>query len=250
MQGTMRPHWNAPTPGIPHRLNAKGLRFFSAPADGGGAPTAGAAPVAGAGAEGQQAATPSPADVAARAAAQQQAGAGEGQQAESTLPDDPVALKAEIARLRKENAADRTGAKTKAAEDAKSALVQELGKALGLVQGDEAPDPAKLTEQLTAQQETARTAQLELAVFKAAGAKGADATALLDSRSFLTAVNGVDPTDSAAITAAIEKAITENPKFKAVQVAATNSAQHAGGSGEAGAKPATLDAAVKKHYGA
>lgn len=202
-------------------------------------PTPTPAPAGGEG--GQQAmSTPTPAEVAAGVAARQQAPAA--QQATpaepgDNLPDDPAALKAEIARLRKENAGDRTAAKTKAADDARTALAQDIGKALGLIKDDTTPDPAALTAQLTAQQSAARESALELAVYKAAGVKGANPDALLDSRSFLATVQDLDPTDTAAIQAAIDQAVTTNPSFKAVQVAAASTVQHPGGSGETAVTP-------------
>src|SRR5690606_35142158 len=105
------------------------------------------------------------------------------------LPDDPDALKAMIADLRKENAASRTNAKAQAADEARQALVQELGKALGLVKdGEDAPKPEELTAQVQAAQQAAREAAIELAVFKAAPTHQGDPNALLDSRTFLEKV--------------------------------------------------------------
>ncbi len=127
--------------------------------------------------------------------------------------DDPAAAKAEIERLRKENGAARTNAKAQAAEDARNALAQEIGKALGLIKDDEPADPVKLTEQLTAAGNEARQAKLELAVFRAAAAADADPSALLDSRAFLAKVANTDPSDSDAITAAITEAVTANPRL-------------------------------------
>ncbi len=234
--------WQAATPGVPDRLNLMGLRFVTA-GDGGDAGAGGQ------GGDGQPAGTPTPTpgDLAAKAAAAQQH---EADKPGDNLPDDPAALKAEIARLRKENAGDRTAAKAKAAEDAQAALTQQIGKALGLIKDEgETPDPAALTAQITEQQATAKQAQLELAVFRNAGAKNADPNALLDSRSFLDSVKDIDPTDTSAIQAAIGKAVQANTKLQAVQVAGSNSVQHPGGSGERGAKPKSLAAAVNQHYG-
>lgn len=132
--------------------------------------------------------------------------------APSGLPDDPAALRAEIDKLRKENGAARTTAKAQAAEEARAELAQSIGKAIGLVP-DEAADPAKLTEQLTAQTAAAKQAQIELAVYRAADAAKGDPAALLDSRTFLEKVAAIDPSDSAAITAAITEAVTANPRL-------------------------------------
>lgn len=172
---------------------------------------------------------------------QQQSGT-EGQQGEQkpaegqqvgNLWDDPVKAKAEIERLRAENGKDRTTAKTKAAEDARNELTQTLGKALGLIKdGEEKPDPAKLTQQITETAAEAKQAKTELAVFKAAAKHGADADALLDSRSFLAKLKDIDPSDTKAIDTAIKDAVKDNPKLKAVLAAGQSGADFSGGSGE------------------
>lgn len=126
--------------------------------------------------------------------------------------DDPEKARAEIERLRRENASDRTQAKQNAAEQARTELAQQIGQALGLVKNDEPVDPAKLTEQLTSSQAETKQARLELAVWRAAG-DTADAAALLDSRAFLSSVQNVDPADSSAITEAITQAVTSNPRL-------------------------------------
>lgn len=149
--------------------------------------------------------------------------------------DDPKAAQAEIERLRKENGASRTNAKAQAAEDARKELAQTIGKALGLVE-DEPIDPAKLTESLTAAQADARRAQVELAVFRSATAANGDPAALLDSSSFLASLDGIDPTDTAAVTAAIEAAVAANPRLGAAtdpRLPAPNPAQGTSGGGPA-----------------
>ena len=127
--------------------------------------------------------------------------------------DDPVAAKAEIERLRKENGSDRVNAKAQAATDARNEFAQTIGKALGLITNDEPADPAALTAQLTAAGADARQAKIELAVFRAAQATDADPSALLDSRAFLVKLADVDPSDTAAITAAVTEAVTANPRL-------------------------------------
>ena len=99
------------------------------------------------------------------------------------------------------------------ADQARNELAQTIGKALGFVQDDEPADPVKLTEQLTAAGADARQAKIELAVFRAAQATDADPSALLDSRAFLVKLAGVDPSDTAAITAAVTEAVTANPRL-------------------------------------
>ena len=141
----------------------------------------------------------------------------------------------------------RTTAKANAAAEARTALAQEIGKALGLVKDDETPDPAKLTEQLTATQAQARQAAIELAVYKAAGKHSGDPVAILDSRAFLASVQALDPNGSdfnTAVDAAIKAAVDGNPKLKSTAPAAgASTVQHAGGSGEAAR---TLDAQIEE----
>lgn len=150
--------------------------------------------------------------------------------------EDPKAAQAEIERLRKENGAARTNAKAQAAEDAKKELTQSIAKALGLVE-DEPIDPAKLTESLTTAQAEAKRAQVALAVYQNAGTVG-DPVALLDSTTFLKKVDGIDPSDTAAIQAAITEAVAANPRLGAAttepRTPAPNPAQGSSASGAPG----------------
>lgn len=123
---------------------------------------------------------------------------------------DPAAARAEIEKLRRENASSRTNAKAQAAEDARKELAQQIGKSLGLIEDE--VDPEKLTAELTASQAAAKQAQVELAVFRAAGDL-ADPQQLLDSRAFLEKVAEIDPTDTAAMQAAITAAVEANPRL-------------------------------------
>ncbi|MBD5787115.1 hypothetical protein IF650_13085 [Cellulosimicrobium terreum] len=160
-----------------------------------------------------------------------------GAQTGDGLPDDPAKLKAEIERLRRENASARTNAKQTAAQEARDALVQDLGKALGLVKdGDTATTPEQLTAQATAARDEARVARVELAVFKRAAGHNADPAAVIDSRTFLAKVTDLDPTAADfgdKVDAAIKAAITDNPKLLAARAAGASSVDHAGGTGEA-----------------
>lgn len=133
--------------------------------------------------------------------------------------EDPAAtiarLEASLKEARAEAGKERVNAKQSAADQARAELAQTIGKALGLVQGDEPADPVKLTEQLTTTAAEAKQAKVELAVYKAASAVSADPSALLDSRTFLEKVATLDPTDTAALTAAITEAVTSNPRLAA-----------------------------------
>lgn len=168
------------------------------------------------------------------------------------LPDDPAALKAMIADLRKENGAARTTAKAKAADEARTQLVTELGKALGLVKdGDNAPTAEQLAAQGQASQAEARQAKVELAVFRTAGTHQGDPNALLDSRAFLAKVADLDPADGefqAKVDAAVKVAVAENPKLKASQVAARSGTDLTGGTGEGRTTPKSLTDAAAAHY--
>lgn len=165
--------------------------------------------------------------------------------APENVADLPAWAQKIITDTRKEAGDNRAAGKAAQAE-----LVQKLGQALGLVKdGEPAPDPAALTAQLSEQQATARTAQIQLAIFRAAPKAGADADALLDSNSFLSTIREVDPTDAKAISEAITKALTDNPKLRTVLAAGTSGANFTGGSGEGAKKPTTLAGAVANHYG-
>lgn len=150
--------------------------------------------------------------------------------------DDPTAAKAEIEKLRKENGAARTNAKAQAAEEARTELLATLNKALGKAEPE--TDPAKFAENLAAAQAETKQARVELAVFRAASAAGGDPAALLDSSSFLKSLDAVDPSDTAAITAAIQSAVAANPRLGAAPAGPTppapNPAQGAGANGAPG----------------
>ncbi len=142
----------------------------------------------------------------------------------------PEAAQKMIRDLRNENADRRT--KLTAAEQAQQDAIRALAKAAGIQLPDDKPDPQVLTEQLTNSQQQARQAQLELAVYRAANAAGADPVRLLDSNSFIASVREVDPTDTPALTAAISKAVADNTWLKAGRVPGASSTDHPGGSGE------------------
>jgi len=166
-----------------------------------------------------------------------------------SLPDGAQDL---IKSLRTENASDRTGAKTKAADDARNSLIQDLGKALGLVNdGDEAPTAEQLAQQATDAQSAAKQSAIELAVYRTAKDHGGNPAALTDSRAFLTKVTDLDPTAedfTTRVTKAATDAVTANPSLKAVQVTGASSVDHSGGSGEKPKQPASLVDAVNDEY--
>ncbi|MFF5972222.1 hypothetical protein ACFY7C_11955 [Streptomyces sp. NPDC012769] len=189
-------------------------------------------------------------------------GQGAGQQSGKGSAGDPAAeierLKKDLADARKEAAKDRTTAKQQAADDAVKQLTEKLGKALGLVKEDTPPDPAALAKAieqkdaaLTEHAAQLRAKDIELAVWTRADKAGAKAAALLDSRSFLRAISGLDPTDkdfTSALDEAIKTAVKDNPGF-AAQQASRSGGDLSGGTGESRAKRSgSLSGAVSHHY--
>lgn len=152
-----------------------------------------------------------------------------------------------VKKLRDEAAKNRT-------EGAKAvAVLEAINKALNPDAPDEKLDPVKLQEQLTGSTTAHTSLQREHQVLLSAIDAGADHAALLDSRSFLASVASLDPTAddfAATVKAAVDKAVTDNPKLKVGQVPSSSSADHPGGAGGGGAKPKTLEEAVAARMGA
>lgn len=151
--------------------------------------------------------------------------------------DDPKVARAEIEKLRKENAKDRTAAK----DNARTELLRELG----LVKDESKPvDPAELAKQLQAKDRDARVARVELAIFKNATEAGADPAALLDSASFLASTADLDPSDGGVIADAIRAAVQANPRLAAQQNTAAQRRMPdyspAGDTGSSSRKPVQL----------
>lgn len=186
----------------------------------------------------------------------------EGKAPENETADAKAArLEAEVSRLRKENASDRTNAKTKAAEDARKAVVDDIAKALGLKEGDKAPTVEELKAQLTEQsgqteeaRAAARDTQAELIVWRNATELKVDPQALTDSRAFASAIKNLDPSDpkkfEKAVKEAAQEAVKNNPRLAAQAAASSSSADHSGGPGGGASKtPKSLNDAVAAHYG-
>ena len=144
--------------------------------------------------------------------------------------------------------------KAREATEQKDALIQQLGKALGLIKDDdgkgEGPDAEALAAQVEKSQAEATTAARELAVYKAAASNGADPAKLLDSRSFLSSIENVDHTDEAAIGKAIKAAVEGNRSFASVRATGASTADTASGPG-GGSTPkgeVSIADAVAAHY--
>ncbi|WP_019328811.1 hypothetical protein [Streptomyces sp. TOR3209] len=138
--------------------------------------------------------------------------------------EDPASTIARLQKELKQANADagkaRTNAKKAAADEARTQIVQELGKALGLIKDDKdtPPDPAALTAQIEKATAAHRETAVELAIYRSAGKHGADPDALTDSRAFLSSIKDLDPSDEGfakAVSAAIKAAVADNPKLKA-----------------------------------
>lgn len=192
---------------------------------------------------GQAQSTPTPLDV--QQAAQQPANAAQGDDSDSSdqsTADLPAWAQRELERARKDAARYRqersdTAEQVKAEADAR---LQAVLKAAGIDtgEGDDPEQAAAADRQAREKAEAdARTARVELAVFKAAADQGADAAALLDSRSFLDRVADLDPTDADAISAAIGEHVQAHPRLAVTQAATRSSADFTGGSGDGAITP-------------
>lgn len=125
-------------------------------------------------------------------------------------------LQAMITTLRAENARDRTAGKTAAANEARDALIKQLNTALGMP-GGETTDPAELARQVQAGEAQRRSLAAENAILRGAHAHGGDAGALVDSRTFMVKVEGLDPTSAtyaADLDALIKTTVESAPRYR------------------------------------
>ncbi|MEV4091445.1 hypothetical protein [Streptosporangium saharense] len=155
------------------------------------------------------------------------------------IDDLPRWAQAELRRARMEAIQARKAAGNQAQQgpsseelvaQAQKDMARRIGTALGVIAEEEtALDPQQMIERLTRERDAAakdrdaekdrhRRALIELAVHRAGTKLGADPDALLDSRSFLRNVRDLDPDGeafTATLTEAVQKAVEDNPKFKA-----------------------------------
>lgn len=133
-------------------------------------------------------------------------------------PDDGKggkdAILADLARERDKRQALETSVADMQAKQQEQ--MDALAKALGL-KTDEPPDPEKLAAQVTVEQDKARDAQLQLAIYRNAAAAEGNADLLVDSSSFKAATKDIDPADGAAMSTAIKAFVEANPAFKVTQ---------------------------------
>lgn len=155
------------------------------------------------------------------------------------VEDLPAWAQKALTDARKDAGDERVAAKTLAA----------IQKALTPEAEGTPADPEALTKALAERDTAAKQAQTELATYKLAGTLGADAEALLDSRSFLAKIADLNPSDTAGIKTAIEDAVKDNPKLKAVLAAPKSGTNFSGGPGEAATKRVGLNDALNSHYG-
>ncbi|WP_054812185.1 hypothetical protein [Nocardia arizonensis] len=154
-------------------------------------------------------------------------------------PDhDPVALATLVADLRRELDQARTGADTardRAAQQAREDLVQEIGRAIGLVPED-STDPeqviAELTDRATAADRKLRDYRIKDALLTAATTQKADHALLMPYLRGTGALDDLDP-ETADFTTRLDTlvtdALTTNPKL-----AATPTVPRSGGEFTAG----------------
>jgi hypothetical protein len=131
----------------------------------------------------------------------------------ASLPDWAQKL---IGKTRNEAATHRTKANEQA--QALEATRDAIAKALGLKNDD---DPVKAAQTAAEQRDAARlearSTRIENAVLRSANKNGADPESLTDSRSFMRALEGLDPAaDDFAdqVDSAIKKAVEANPNLK------------------------------------
>ena len=176
--------------------------------------------------------------------------------------DEPAKFDASyVEKLRRESAKYRTTAQEaaaakQAADDAAAAQKAETEQLKAMLEGiqkalnpnaseEEAPDPAKLAEQLAAvQAESAaqlaeRDTQIRQLTVKAAlpnvyqelGAKPSLTNAILQSSGVIAALDPTSDTFSADLTSAVKKALDEHPELKVAPVAVRSGAEIPGRTG-------------------
>lgn len=83
---------------------------------------------------------------------------------------------------------------------------------------DQQLTPEQIAQKAQESDQKARESAVQLAVFRTAGKYGGDPDALLDSASFVNAINKLDPsadTFAASVENAVKQAVEKNPRLKA-----------------------------------
>lgn len=94
-------------------------------------------------------------------------------------------------------------------DDTRNKLLLEVAQKLGIESAGGQPDAAAITAQLDAANRETKVRSNEVTVLRAASRLGADGDALLDSRTFMAQVDGLDGAE--AIEAAIKLAVAQSP---------------------------------------
>ncbi|GGY65581.1 hypothetical protein [Streptomyces xanthochromogenes] len=189
-------------------------------------------------------------------------GSGESDEPAAPMAEDPDSAPGAQSSQSPDSAAERQLADATARAEQASTERDELRAALDAVtkalnpDGSEAEqDPAKLAaavadrdKQLDQVAAELRTARVELAAHKAAADQGARADRLLNSRSFLTEVAGLDPTADAfddQLATAIKTAVEADPDlYRAAPVAPLRGGAEISGAPAGERRPATLHDAI------
>lgn len=159
---------------------------------------------------------------------------------------------------RAEAAKSRTTAKQTAAQEARDQLTAQIAKALGLAEDAEL-SPEQMTEQVSNAQTAAWLAVAESQVWRVAGKLGANAEALLDSRSFLDSLEELDGDDPRApefvtqLEAKVQAALERNSNYRTAGQAPAGTPKpdpSQGSRGPAVTRPTSLGAAIAQHYAA
>jgi hypothetical protein len=171
----------------------------------------------------------------------------------SSLPDW---AQKQIRDARAEAAKSRTSAKQTAAQEARQQTLAEVAKALGL-SDDVELSPEQMTEQISDAQTAAWFAVTEAQVWRVAAKYGANAEALLDSRSFLDSLeeldgdNPRDPEFLKQLEAKVQAAVEQHTHYRTAGQAPSGTPKpdpSQGSRGPATERPKSLGDAIAQHY--
>lgn len=140
-------------------------------------------------------------------------------QKNESLEEANARLTRELADVRREVSRSRVNAKTKAADERESEIVRAILGALGRDEsGERQVSVEELTQQLQASQRETKDLRVREAVRTvAADVEGADASRLLESVSFRSAIAELEPDDADGILAAVNATLEASPWLKVSQ---------------------------------
>lgn len=137
--------------------------------------------------------------------------------------EDYAKLQADLATWKANSRQHEDRWKARDVEQAKTDAALKLIAEKAGVDLEGTPDPAKLAEQVAAERTRANQSAVELAVYRAAGAAGANPDLLLDSRMFMAKTAALDPSApdfAERVKAYATEAAAANPTLAAQQPAA------------------------------